>query len=65
MIYYVCAWCGKGLREVPHDKDLISHGLCASCADDVRVEAARSSVCLEAVEVHPEEAERMLHALRS
>jgi predicted amidophosphoribosyltransferase len=65
MIFYVCAWCGKELRQIPHERDLISHGLCASCADDVRVEAARSCTCLEAVEVHPREAERMLHMLHA
>lgn len=65
MILYVCAWCGKELRQIAHESDLISHGMCASCADDVRVEAARSSTCLEAVEVRPEEAERMLQSLRA
>lgn len=65
MIHCVCAWCGKEMRQIPHDSDLISHGLCASCADDVRVEAARSSICLEAVEVRQRDAERMLHALHA
>lgn len=65
MIFCVCAWCGKGLRQIPHETDLVSHGLCEACAADVRVEAARSSVCLESVEVQREEAERLLQTLHA
>ena len=28
-----CAWCATTIREMPHLVDVVSHGLCPSCAD--------------------------------
>jgi hypothetical protein len=28
-----CAWCATTIRETPHFVDVVSHGLCRSCAE--------------------------------
>lgn len=31
MIKVICAWCECHLRDVPDEKDVISHGICERC----------------------------------
>ena len=46
MMAVVCAWCGRSMGEKMGPDDLITHGICRYCQNEVSAEIeTRTSVC--------------------